>query len=63
MVGLGIPDKDDVAFCHMLLCVCGEEQIAPPRLLDHLKQARFIDGQFLLTSAAVQPKSMLRPLS
>ena len=41
------PHKDDVALGNMLMRVCGEEEVAPPRRLHHLVQAGLVDGQIL----------------
>ncbi len=41
------PDKDDIALGHMLVGVCGEEQVAIPGCLHNFIQPRLIDGQLL----------------
>ena len=43
----GAPDKDDVPLSDVLVRVSGEEEVAPPRRLHHLVQARLVDGQLL----------------
>ena len=41
------PHEDDVGLRYVVAAVGGEEQVAPPAGLDHLEQARLVNGQGL----------------